>query len=81
MTTLPLVDPSLLPLLEFMPGAAFTADNLAQVRDVSEQRFAFLGEPALQAVVKVIDGPGGPLEIYWYDPQPGAQGRATMVGR
>ncbi len=79
MTTLPLVDPSLLPLLEFMPGTAFTADNLAQIRDVSEQRFAFLGEPALQAVVKMIDGPGGPLEIYWYDPQPGAQGRAALL--
>ena len=36
MTTLPLVDPSLLPLLEFMPGNAFTADNLAQIREVSD---------------------------------------------
>lgn len=79
MTTLPLVDPSLLPLLEFMPGNAFTADNLAQIREVSEQRFAFLGEPALKPVVKVIDGPGGPLEIYWYDPQPGAQNRAALL--
>lgn len=79
MTTLPLVDPSLLPLLEFMPGNAFTAENLAQIREVSEQRFAFLGEPALKPEVKVIEGPGGPLEIYWYDPKPGAQNRAALL--
>ena len=79
MTTLPLVDPSLLPLLEFMPGNAFTAENLAQIREVSEQRFAFLGEPALKPEVKVIEGPGGPLEVYWYDPQPGAQNRAALL--
>ena len=79
MTTLPLVDPSLLPLLEFMPGNTFTGDNLAQIREVSEQRFAFLGEPALKPEVKVIPGPGGPLEIYWYDPQPGAQNRPALL--
>lgn len=79
MTTLPLVDPSLLPLLEFMPGNAFTAENLLEIREVSEQRFAFLGEPALKPEVKVIPGPGGPLEIYWYDPAPGATNRPALL--
>lgn len=78
MTTLPLVDRSLLPLLEFMPGNAFTAGNLAQIRVMSEQRFAFLGEPLLKPEVKVIDGPGGPLEVCWYDPTPGAKDRAAL---
>lgn len=78
MSTRHLVDPSLLPLLELMPGNAFTAENLAEVRVQSEQRFAFLGEPALQPEITVIDGPGGLLEIYWYDPAPGTSGRPAL---
>ncbi|MBN8484567.1 MAG: alpha/beta hydrolase [Sphingomonadales bacterium] len=78
MSTLHLVDPSLLPLLEFMPGTAFTAGNLPEIRVQSEQRFAFLGDPVLKPEVKVIDGPDGPLEIYWYDPAPGSTGRAAL---
>lgn len=79
MSTLHLVDPSLLPLLEFMPGTAFTAGNLPEIRVQSEQRFAFLGDPVLKPEIKVIDGPGGPLEIYWYDPAPGSTGRAALL--
>lgn len=78
MSTRHLVDPSLLPLLELMPGAGFSAENLAEIRVQSEQRFAFLGEPALTPEIKVIEGPGGPLEIYWYDPAPGKPGRAAL---
>ncbi len=78
MSTLHLVDPSLLPLLEFMPGGGFTTENLPAIRVQSEQRFAFLGEPVLKPEVKMIDGPGGPLEIYWYDPAPGTTGRAAL---
>ncbi|WP_374587757.1 alpha/beta hydrolase [Novosphingobium sp.] len=79
MSTLHLVDPTLLPLLELMPGTGFTAENLPAIREQSEQRFAFLGEPAIQPEVKVIPGPGGPLEIYWYDPAPGQTGRAALL--
>lgn len=79
MSTLHLVDPSLLPLLEFMHGHAFTAENLTEIRQQSEARFAFLGDPVLQPEVKVIEGPGGPLEIYWYDPAPGSTNRAALL--
>lgn len=79
MSTRHLVDPSLLPLLELLPGGGFTAENLAEIRVQSEQRFAFLGEPVLKPEVKVIDGPGGPLEIYWFDPSPGTSGRAALL--
>lgn len=79
MSTLHLVDPTLLPLLELMPGTGFTAENLPAIREQSEQRFAFLGEPAIQPEVKVIEGPAGPLEIYWYDPAPGQTGRAALL--
>lgn len=78
MSTRHLIDPELLPLLELMPGTAFTAENLAEIRVLSEQRFAFLGEPALTPEIKRIDGPGGVLEIYWYDPAPGAKNRAAL---
>ncbi|HQV04935.1 MULTISPECIES: alpha/beta hydrolase [unclassified Novosphingobium] len=79
MSTRRLVDPSLLPLLELMPGGGFSDEALPQIRAQSEQRFAFLGEPVLQPEVKLIDGPGGPLEIYWYDPSPGTTGRAALL--
>ena len=78
MSTKHLVDPSLLPLLELMPGTAFSHDALPQIRDQYAQRFAFLGEPAIKPEVKVIPGPAGPLEIYWYDPAPGTAGRAAL---
>lgn len=79
MSTRRLVHPSLLPLLELMPGGGFSDEALPQIRAQSEQRFAFLGEPVLQPEVKLIDGPGGPLEIYWYDPSPGTTGRAALL--
>lgn len=74
-----LVDHSLLPLLELMPGGGFSDETLPQIRIQSEQRFAFLGKPAIEAEVKVIEGPGGPLEIYWYDPAPGKAERAALL--
>lgn len=79
MTTRHLVDPSLLPLLDLMPSRAFTTEALPQIRIESEARFAFLGEPALQPEVKVIEGPGGPLEIYWYDPSHGTASRPALL--
>lgn len=79
MSTRHLVDPQVLPLLDLMQTREFTAENLPRIRTDSEARFAFLGEPALAAEVKVIAGPGGPLEIYWYDPAPGQTGRAALL--
>jgi acetyl esterase len=79
MSTRHLVDPSLLPLLELMPGAGFSAETLPEIRVQSEQRFAFLGDPVLQPEVKLIEGLGGPLEIYWSDPNPGTTGRPALL--
>lgn len=78
MSSLHLVDRSLLPLLELMPAGAFSDETLPHIRVQSEQRFAFLGQPPITPEVKVIDGQGGPLEIYWYDPTPGKTGRAAL---
>jgi len=78
MSSLHLVDRSLLPLLELMPSGSFSNETLPQIRVQSEQRFAFLGQPPITPEIKVIDGPAGPLEIYWYDPTPGKTGRAAL---
>ncbi|WP_374530989.1 alpha/beta hydrolase [Novosphingobium sp.] len=79
MTTRHLVDPEVLPLIDMMPFRPFTREDLPQIRKDSEARFAFLGTPPLAPEIKVIDGPDGPLEVYWYDPAPGASGRAALL--
>lgn len=72
--TLHLVDPEILPLLDMLGRAvAFTPELLPAIRAVSEERYAALGTPALEPEVRRIAGPGGELDIYWYDPAPGAQ--------
>ncbi len=87
MTTRHLVDPDFLPLIDLLPGNAFTREALPAIRVESEIRFAFVGAPPIAAEVKVIDGEGGPLEVYWYDPAPGTasgtsggtSGRAVLL--
>ncbi|WP_374280162.1 alpha/beta hydrolase [Novosphingobium sp.] len=78
MSTRHLVDPEVLPLLDLMQPMGFAIEDLPRIRAESEARFAFLGDVPLAAEVKVIDGPGGPLEIRWFDPDPGQTGRAAL---
>jgi acetyl esterase len=79
MTTRHLIDPETLPLLDMLPTFEFTHETLPLVRAGSETRFEFIEAPALQPEIKVIDGPGGPLEVYWYDPAPGTTGRPALL--
>ncbi len=79
MSTRHLVDPELLPLLEVMPPADLAAMDLNELRVASNARYAFLGAPAIAPVVHTIAGPGGPLEVYLYDPAPGTAGRAALL--
>lgn len=79
MTTRHLVDPEVLPLIDLMPFTGFTRETLPQARIASAERFAFLGDPPLAPQVKTIPGPGGALEIYWYDPAPGAKDRPALL--
>ena len=79
MTTRHLVDPEILPLIELIPFTAFTREGLPQAREAAEARFAFLGEPSLAPEVKTVVGPGGALDIYWYDPAPGAKDRPALL--
>lgn len=79
MSTRHLIDPETLPLLELMVMGEFTAETLPQIRAMAEARFAFLEEPVLKPDVRLIEGPGGPLEIYWFDPAPGSRGRGALL--
>ncbi|OYU35495.1 alpha/beta hydrolase [Novosphingobium sp. PASSN1] len=79
MTTRHLVDPDFLPLIDLLPGNAFTREALPAIRVESENRFAFVGAPPIAPEIKVIEGEGGPLEVYWYDPSPGTSGCAALL--
>lgn len=79
MNTRHLVDPDFLPLIDLLPDNAFTHEALPTIRIESENRFAFVGAPPITPDVKVIEGPGGPLEVYWYDPAPGSSDRAALL--
>lgn len=79
MSTLHLVDPEILPVIEAVPLRGFTDDNLAEMRAQSEASFALFGEPALAPDVRTIAGPDGDIELYLYDPTPGASGRPALL--
>jgi acetyl esterase len=79
MSTRHLIDPEILPLLELIVVGEFNAETLPAIRAQSEQRFAFLEAPPLTPEVRTVEGPGGPLEIYWFDPSPGTTGRAALL--
>lgn len=79
MNTRHLVDPDFLPLIDLLPGNDFTREALPTIRIESESRFAFVGAPPIAADIKVIEGEGGPLEVYWYDPAPGSQNRPALL--
>jgi acetyl esterase len=79
MSTRHLVDPEILPLLELLVLGEFSAETLPEIRSQTEARYEFLEPPVLTPAVKRIAGPDGPLEIYWYDPAPGATGRAALL--
>ena len=79
MNTRHLVDPDFLPLIDLLPGNDFTREALPTIRIESESRFAFVGAPPIAAEIKVIEGDGGPLEVYWYDPAPGSRNRPALL--
>lgn len=79
MSTRHLVDPELLGLLELMPATDLVSADLNALREASKARYAFLGGPVIAPVVHTIAGPGGPLEIFLYDPAPGTAGRAGLL--
>jgi triacylglycerol lipase len=58
MTTRPLVDPEIAPLIDLIPSRSLTLDNLAQARIDSETRFAALPEGPVEGVARDAGGVG-----------------------
>ncbi|MCW1384394.1 alpha/beta hydrolase [Novosphingobium sp. KCTC 2891] len=79
-STLHLVDPEILPLLEMLgPRVAFSAETLPAIREVSAAQYATFGTPVLEPVVERTAGTGGEVEILWYDPAPGEKNRPALL--
>jgi acetyl esterase len=78
MSTRHLIDPEIAPLLDAMPTFELDHELLTMVRAGAESRFEFLDAPPIAPEIRVIDGPDGPLEVYWYDPAPGTRHRAAL---
>jgi acetyl esterase/lipase len=78
-TTRHLVDPEIAPMIDLFGTIDLAARPLEQVRAESEARFAFLPPPAMAGEPRTIEGPDGPLEVYWYDPAPGAKKRPALL--
>ena len=79
MDTRHLVDPEILPVIEALPFREFTRETLPLARAESAERFKFLGEPVLPATRKLAKrADGGEIELYLYDPAPGATNRAAL---
>jgi len=70
-----LVDPEIAPVIDLIPFREFDRATLDLVRSESAGRFTDLGDPPIAADVRTIEGPGGPLEVHWYDPAPGSTAR------
>ena len=73
-----LIDPELLPALEMLPSFDFNAEVLPAVREGMGSLAAPVALP-IAPVEKSIDGPDGPIDVFWYDPSPGAQNRPVLL--
>lgn len=74
-----LIDPELLPALEMLPTFDFSAETLSTIRQGVGGLAAAPVELPITPVEKVIDGPDGPIEVFWYDPSPGDENRAALL--
>lgn len=66
-------------MLEMIPAFEFNAETLPLIRSGVGGNAPSVAEPAIAPVRTVIAGPGGPLEVFWYDPSPGAADRPALL--
>lgn len=74
-----LIDPQLLPALEMLPTFEFNAESLPAIRSGIGSLSASPTELPITPVEKVIDGPDGPLEVFWFDPTPNDKNRPCLL--
>ena len=79
MDTRHLVDPEVWPIVELLPFAELTRETLDQARADAAGRFADLAEMPLAATVRTAQrADGSSIELYHFDPKPGAQNQAAL---
>ena len=79
MDTRHLVDPEVWPIVELLPFREFDRATLDLARADSAGRFADLGEMPLQPKIRhARRADGSEIELYCFDPAPGAAGRPAL---
>jgi acetyl esterase len=78
LSTRALVDPELLAILQMLPVFELNAETLAAVREGLAGQVPQEGPP-IAPVEVVIEGPNGPVELFWFDPAPGSHDRAALL--
>lgn len=79
METRHLVDPQVWPIVEMLPTFEFDRATLDQTRADSAARFADLLEIPLAPTIRTASrADGSAIELYHFDPNPGATGRAAL---
>ena len=77
MDTRHLVDPQVWPIVDLLPSFTFGRATLDQIRADFAARFAGLPEiPLAPTIHTARRADGSPIELYRFDPDPGATGRA-----
>lgn len=79
MDTRHLVDPQVWPLVEMLPAFEFTAETLPAVREASSGRFDLPEPPIAPDIRTVRRADGSEIELYLFDPAPGAKSRAALL--
>lgn len=74
-----LIDPELQPGLDAMPRFEFNAGTLAAVRAAMVNFAQGEIELPIAPETKVIEGPDGPLEVYWFNPAPSETDRPALL--
>ncbi len=79
MDTRHLVDPEVWPIVELLPFREFDRGTLDLARADAAGRFADLAEQPLAATVRTAQrADGSTIELYHFDPSPGAQAQAAL---
>jgi acetyl esterase len=74
-----LVDPQLLQVLEVIPTVEFNGGEALPAIRAGISEFSGPAELPINPVEKLISGPDGSLEVFWFDPTPGGEKRPCLL--
>lgn len=73
-----LIAPQLLPALDMLPAFEFNAEALPAIRTGIAEVFE-TAELPVEPTEKLISGPDGTVELFWFDPTPDAKNRPCLL--